>query len=364
MRAATQINGQVEQLFQTSSFYQESFDNNDVQSNVSELNTSGSFLVIGSQSLDTTQNLFLNAADIVDDAKYTNFQGDVGFVRFWSKAISENEFREHARDPRSVGTTTPTTSFNFTNTATGSFEKLRLDVSMDQIATGSNASGEINLIDFSQNSIGFNAKGFEANKDLFKYEKIFYSSIAPAFDEMENSNKIRARSFISASNYNEYDVATQAPVHVIPRDQMPEDDARFSIDFSVANALNEDIVTIFSTLEEIDNAIGNPELLFSQDYPALENLRDMYFNKLIKKVNFKEFLEFFRWFDRSIGDSVENLMPKKTNFLGVNFVIEPHSLERSKLQYQFNDMYIGEDFRTDLKGMLLLQQIAGHLRRF
>ena len=145
---------------------------------------------------------------------------------------------------------------------------------------------------------------------------------------------------------------------------MPEDDARFSIDFSVANALNEDIVTIFSTLEEIDNAIGNPELLFSQDYPALENLRDMYFNKLIKKVNFKEFLEFFRWFDRSIGDSVENLMPKKTNFLGVNFVIEPHSLERSKLQYQFNDMYIGEDFRTDLKGMLLLQQIAGHLRRF
>ena len=364
LRAATQINGQVEQLFQTSSFYQESFDNNDVQGNVSELNTSGSFLVIGSQSIDNTQNLFLNAADIIDDAKYTSFQGNVGFVRFWSKAISENEFREHARDPRSVGTATPTTSFNFTNTVTGSFEKLRLDVSMDQIATGSNASGEINLIDFSQNSIGFNAKGFEANKDLFKYEKIFYSSIAPAFDEMENSNKIRARSFISASNYNEYDVATQAPVYVIPRDQMPEDDARFSIDFSVANALNEDIVTIFSTLEEIDNAIGNPELLFSQDYPALENLRDMYFNKLIKKVNFKEFLEFFRWFDRSIGDSVENLMPKKTNFLGVNFVIEPHSLERSKLQYQFNDMYIGEDFRTDLKGMLLLQQIAGHLRRF
>ena len=60
LRAATQINGQVEQLFQTSSFYQESFDNNDVQGNVSELNTSGSFLVIGSQSIDNTQNLFLN----------------------------------------------------------------------------------------------------------------------------------------------------------------------------------------------------------------------------------------------------------------------------------------------------------------
>ena len=132
----------------------------------------------------------------------------------------------------------------------------------------------------------------------------------------------------------------------------------------MTNALNEDIITIFASLDEIDNAIGDPSLRFASRYPSLENLRDIYFNKLTKKVNFKEFLEFFRWFDRSVGTMIDQLVSKKTNFLGVNFVIEPHSLERGKLQYHDNSTYIGEAFRSDLKGQLLLQQIEARIRRF
>jgi len=100
----------------------------------------------------------------------------------------------------------------------------------------------------------------------------------------------------------------------------------------------------------------------TQDF--LENLRDIYFNKLTEKVNFKEFLQFFRWFDKSIGNVVDQVLPKKTKFLGTNFVIEPHSLERGKVQYQFKDQYVGESFRSDLKGVILLRQIVGRLGRF
>jgi hypothetical protein len=33
------------------------------------------------------------------------------------------------------------------------------------------------------------------------------------------------------------------------------------------------------------------------------------------------------------------LLPRKTKFLGVNFIVENHTLERPKLQYQFTDAY-------------------------
>ena len=277
--------------------------------------------------------------------------------------LTQPEWEEHVRNFTSVGVSDPLKNFSFASSPTGSFERLRMDVSIDQPISSSDAQGKITLIDFSQNNLTGSAAGFEKSKSLFRYEKVFFSSISPFFDEMESDTKVRPRSFISSSNVAEYN-ARRAPLHDIPLNEEPQDDPRFSLDFSVAAALNEDIVTIFSTLDEIDNAIGAPELMFSQDYPALENLRDIYFNKLTEKVNFKEFLQFFRWFDKSIGNVVDQVLPKKTKFLGTNFVIEPHSLERGKVQYQFKDQYVGESFRSDLKGVILLRQIVGRLGRF
>jgi hypothetical protein len=369
LRAATQKNGRVDQIYFTSSFYQEepyasvSGSTNNAFENISMHNQSGSFLVIGSQSINVVQDLFLNASGVNSQARTTEFSGDIRQVRFWSKALAVSEWKEHVRNPSSVGVENPLLNFNFEKVATGAFERLRLDVSMDQPVTKSSSSGVLTLVDFSQNNLSGALSGFENSKDLFKHEKIFFSSISPAYDENQSSVKIRPRSFLSASNVDEYD-ADYAPLHSIPSNQQAQDDIRLSIDFSIANALNEDIITMFSTLDEIDSAVGDPSLRFASRYPALENLRDIYFNKLTTRVNFKEFLEFFRWFDRSVGTMIDQLVSKKTNFLGVNFVIEPHSLERGKLQYQDNSTYIGEAFRSDLKGQLLLQQIEARIRRF
>ena len=362
LRCAKQINGRVDRVYKAKAFYEEAPASNVLQ-NVSSVNTSGSFVVVGSQSIDRSPNIFLNATDITSDARTTDFTGEISNIRFYSMGLTQPEWEEHVRNFTSVGVSDPLKNFSFASSPTGSFERLRMDVSIDQPISSSDAQGKITLIDFSQNNLTGSAAGFEKSKSLFRYEKVFFSSISPFFDEMESDTKVRPRSFISSSNVAEYN-ARRAPLHDIPLNEEPQDDPRFSLDFSVAAALNEDIVTIFSTLDEIDNAIGAPELMFSQDYPALENLRDIYFNKLTEKVNFKEFLQFFRWFDKSIGNVVDQVLPKKTKFLGTNFVIEPHSLERGKVQYQFKDQYVGESFRSDLKGVILLRQIVGRLGRF
>ena len=117
-------------------------------------------------------------------------------------------------------------------------------------------------------------------------------------------------------------------------------------------------------MDEMENAIGSPNSQFSLDYGDLSNLRDVYFDRLTGKINFSNFFEFFRWFDNTVGDTISNLVPRKTKFTGVNFIIEPHLLERPKFIYNTSDMYIGENDRHGLKGTLLLRQLNLVLRKF
>ena len=53
-------------------------------------------------------------------------------------------------------------------------------------------------------------------------------------------------------------------------------------------------------------------------------MRDVYFNRLEKKMSVKKFFEFYRWFDDVVGDIIEDMIPSTSKYLGTNFVIESH----------------------------------------
>jgi hypothetical protein len=153
-------------------------------------------------------------------------------------------------------------------------------------------------------------------------------------------------------------------VHQVSLSETPSDSAKLSIDFSIVDTLDQDIMTIFGSLDELNNILGDPELMFASSYKELDVIREIYFNKLERKINLKSFFEFYKWFDTNIGTFVEQLVPRKTRYLGTNYVIESHFLERSKFQYQFEDIYLGEDIRSGLKDTLLLQLITGKFDKY
>jgi hypothetical protein len=191
-----------------------------------------------------------------------------------------------------------------------------------------------------------------------------FGFISPSFDEAVTDDKVRIRSFLSYKNVVNSEYAEVAPVYRINPSEKPTDDTRFSIEFSLIDALNRDIINIFATLESLDNALGNPELVYSPDYPTLEAMRTMYFNRLTDKMNVKAFFEFFRWFESSIGGFIEQLIPRKTRFFGTNFVIESHMLERPKMEYNSSDIYMSAQTRSPTKDTLLLQQVVGTVKKF
>lgn len=372
LRAAYATAGQITEQVTTSSFF---FENegggpNALRKLDASLNHSGAYVAIGGggpqpQTGAAAGFRYLNNTGIVDPSAFAvGFGGAVSGVRFWSKALTVDEWSEHVRNPKSTGVETPLTNWDYVTRESGSFERLRFDTVSRQDITSADANGRITLVDFSGMGLHASGSGFTTSSVVITGDLIDHSYISPYFDEASSNDKIRVRGFLSQDLVDATPWAQVAPVYETPRSEQPNDDTRFVVEFSLVDALNRDIVAIFSTLDSIDNALGAPELVFSPDYPDIARLRDIYFNRLTGRLNFKAFFEFFRWFDAAVGNFVQQLLPRKADFKGTDFVVESHMLERGKVEYLSSDIYLQEGDRTHIDNNLFLQQIAGSLRKW
>lgn len=367
VRVAKQAMGDVSLEKEAVAYFNDVYSSDmNVWQKVTTTSTSGTFARIGSEdAISSSGNQFLNATSgIPTDALNSTFDGQVNFIRFWSKSLSKDEWLEHVRNPHSLGVSDPHSNFNFNTTLSGSWQRLRMDVTVQQTNTESDEYGGISLFDYSQNNKHLSGSGLTASTKLLKPYMVGYSHISPSIDEAVSSDKVRVRGYEQYENVKRTPWAQVAPVYEVPRNEQPQDDSRLSIEFSLVDALNRDIVTMFSTLDALDNAIGAPENDFSSEYKDLEHLKQIYFNRLSGKLNFKAFFEFFRWFDSSVSYFIDHLIPRKTIFNGTNFVVESHLLERHKKQYFHYDMYLSEGDKPLIEDRILLQNIAGTVRKF
>lgn len=332
-------------------------------------NPSGTMLRLGNETtLASFPQPFLNDSLVVDDiARTSNYVGWASNLRFWSKAMSIEEWKEHVRNPKSVGVSDPLINYNFTTNASGSFGRLRLDTLQKQPVRDSDSSGKLSFVDHSLNfsKIYTEGVGFPTGSQVLVGDYADYSYLSPMFDEAATDEKIRVRSYQSSQLVEEDTNAVVAPSYLSQQflvNEEPQDDLRLSIEFSMVDSLDKDIISMFSSLDFMSDAIGNPEMMFSPDYPDLDRLRDVYFNRLSGKPDFRKFLEFYRWFDVSISSFVEQLIPYKTAYKGTNYVIESHMLERHKNVYKHSDNYLGQ--RQVIQDSLLVQQIVGKLNKY
>ena len=361
LRVARSSFGNIVEEYVTSSYYQDNGAINLWQELNPTYNISGSFISIGSGSTTIPNN-----DNFVNGHQLQTFDGRISQIRFWSKDLSISEWREHVRDYKSIGVSDPRVNFNFENFRSGSFEKLRGDWSTDQPTIKTDGSGNIEIFDFSQHNLHASGGLFPVTTSVVVPQRFFYSFISPNFDEAVTNEKVRVRSYQSMENVlnDEAQYSQQAPVYDITQEQVPEDNAKFSIDFSIVDSLNQDIIGMFATLETFNNILGDPNLMFAQDYPDLDVLRNIYFNRLTDKLNIRTFFDFYKWFNTNIGKFIEQLLPRKTRYNGINYVVQSHLLERPKVQYHFEDIYVGTNNRNRQKEVLLLQLFTGLLKKY
>lgn len=305
-------------------------------------------LQLGSGSYMSPGTIYLNQWGSTDEySKYltNNLEADVHALKMYSYGISDAEWQEHLRNPFSAGSESPHTSWNYDVARSGSFQRLRLDTLTRPDSTGT-GTGVLYFNDMSENGFYMTGSGFSTLSSSMNPVIISHSYLSPYIDEAVSDDKVRIRSFQEQANVDATPWAVLGPMNELPRSERPADDTRFSVDFSLIDALNRDIIKMFGTLDYMQTAIGTPETQYSPDYPDLTRLSDLYFNRVKADLNFKAFFEFYRWFDRSIAGFIEQLVPRKTRFRGTNFVIESHILERGKLEYYSSEMYLRESDRS------------------
>lgn len=370
LRAAKLDDGDISEFYVTSSYFEEapSGEGNVFRDLSTLYNASGSYITFGSNQVipSSITYPFLNDTLNVDDIGRTvDYEGWASNLRFWSKSMSIDAWKEHARNPMSAGVDDPRVNYNFVKNVSGSFEKLRLETFMKQTTRTADGSGIIKFPDYSSNLSDSTGTGYPSNYKAVVGDIFTYSHLSPGFDESATDDKIRIRSFESLDLLAENPWAVPAPSYLSESTllaESPQDDLRLSLEFSMMDSLDRDIMTMFSSLDALGDIIGSPEMMFSPDYPDLENLRDVYFNRLSSKPDFRKFLEFYRWFDISISTFVEQLVPSKTHYKGTNYVVESHMLERHKYMYKHDKNYVGE--KQIIQDSLLVQQIVGKFKKY
>ena len=242
-------------------------------------------------------------------------------MRMWTKSLVRSEQMEHAQNPFSVSVESPINSFAFPNKAInqlnqggtayetiplgkyptnytgtlpeGSWDRLRQSFDMLQSDYTFNA-GSLKLIDTSQNNDDITLYG--GNGGLFKDEFIF-TVVGSDFDSNSTSNKIRIRSFqdkqAAKDNFAFHGQLTELPF------ETGVDDRRFSIESSLVHSLNDDMVNVLGDLKVLNNYLGAPELEYAVDYPEIRKIQDLYFQRLVGKVNYNAIIEFQRWFNNN-----------------------------------------------------------------
>lgn len=373
LRAAKSDSDGIVSLYETSSFFYEDPQNlgNVFRSGSLSYNASGSYICIGNgqnipSGIPFDGHIFLNDTTNVDDiARTKDYAGWAANLRFWSKTISIDEWKEHVRNPKSVGVDNPLANYNFVTNVSGSFQKLRLDTLQKQAIRNTDSLGTIDFLDFSQNNLVTTGIGFLTSSKVITGDLFSYSYLSPMFDEAATDDKIRIRSFQNFDSLAENPDAILGPTYMNKAafdNEESQDDLRLSLEFSMVDSLDKDIISMFSSLDFLGDALGSPEMMFSPDYIDLEKLRDVYFNRLSGKPDFRKFLEFYRWFDDSISSFIDQIIPSKTRYKGTNYVIESHMLERHKNTYRHSGNYLG--VKQVIDDSLLVQQIVGKLKKY
>jgi hypothetical protein len=236
-------------------------------------------------------------------------QGWMQEARVWNKDLTRTEIFDHTLNFQSYGVDYPSDM--------GSLAlHWRLNDNVSASAGGTISAANA-FQDISQNRITGSAAGFSPLRAPYEKFLLDYNYIASP-DFSWNEDKIR---ILNSSEVKPTDVTY--------------DNQALALEFNMIDALNEDISQAISTMDNFNNAIGLPANRYRATYADIEVIRRQYFKRLQGRLNFRVFSDMLEFFDRSFITMIQRLLPARTVFLGDEFVVESHMLERPKLQWNY-----------------------------
>ena len=218
--------------------------------------------------------------------------------------------------------------FNYNgNTISSSFENLivRLPLGSDLFTTASGVSYFINAAPNSNKHSFVNAASFIKPGEFISLEETHHLTTPDTVGSAMVSDKVR----LDNGTFDDNFLDPYVTVETSPQDRQPLDYSDLGVFFSPTFEVNEDIIYTLGGFR-LDDYIGDPTHYTSGSYPDLKTIKDIYFQKVNKKLGIGDYVRTIQFFDHTLFKMVKEFAPAKTN-LKTGLVIEPHYLERAKL---------------------------------
>lgn len=261
------------------------------------------------------------------------FSGSYQEIRYYNEILTVDPFEDYIMYPYSIdanGINTAPDTLIFRATLGG--ELYTASLSIHPKVTGSWATTS----SFPGNDNSF----YLSSTDVFVDNKEFvYPNQFPAGIKNRVSNKIRQQNEVlpySGSEEVNLPQNTALSPFISVQQDVPESGSYtpnidyVEVAFSPQNEINNDIAGQLGYFN-IGEYIGDPRLVSSsaESYPALDGLRNYYFEKYTGNYNIWDYIRLIKYFDNSLFKMIQDWVPARTS-LASGIVIKQTTLERNK----------------------------------
>jgi hypothetical protein len=303
------------------------------------------------ESLSKTQgeNFLKSAKRVYAGAYRQNLTGSlinksdvlVSGVRYWLKSIDFDSKKQHALDFDNVGTTDSYQNISFLDDNTKNIDVLNKDTlalswEFGDLTT-SDSSGNFYVTDFSSGSALVRENyGWLGNISGYRHSGYGFGFATSSSNIVEDT-RINVFKFVDPERTISSDM-----VSIVDDSQelfgIPEDVVSYhhTLEKSMYSAISDEMLKFFAGAADFNNLIGEPVNRYRMNYKALEKLRQAFFLRVQNVKEVEQYIEYYKWFDDSLGDIIKQLIPASAVVSDNVFdVVESHVLERNKYQSKF-----------------------------
>ena len=258
-------------------------------------------------------------------ASYKTFTGSFQEIRYYTTAISKDNFDAYVMNPYSIES-----SDYLAFRATLGGELYTESISVHPKVTGS----WVATSSFASNSNFYVNTGGE----YISNTEVIYFDQVPAGIQNAISQKIKQQSIIlpySSSNTNIPNADVLSPFISIQQfpsisESYTRDVDYVEIGFSPQNEINEDINSTFGYFN-IGELIGDPRYQSSSldTYIDLDALRNYYFEKYESNYDWTDYIRLIKFFDNSLFKTFQDFIPARTS-LASGIIIKNTVLDRNR----------------------------------
>jgi len=262
---------------------------------------------------------------------YQPFSGSFQELRYFNAAIPQNTFHDFVLNPYSIeGTTTNSTPNELF---------FRAD-----LGTELNTESRTSIHPKVTGSLSQITQSFSSNSSFYINNAEWVSNIENTYQDQVPvgiKNRVTDKIALIGNDIAESPSGSNGDIKVLSPFQSVQQESFVSssytpdvnyleVAFSPQDQINDDINAQLGYFN-IGDYIGDPRHISSNErsYPALDTLRNAYFEKYINSYNVVDFIRLIKFFDNSLFKMIKDFTPARTS-LSSGVVVKQHILERNK----------------------------------